>query len=107
MGDSSDGYPGVKGIGPKSALQLIQNYGSVEGVIDSLHELKQGQQKKIQENMDMLRLSKKLATIHCEMELPIELNQLLIPSYSNELMLQLDQAGFGITSRYARSLYPI
>jgi 5'-3' exonuclease len=107
MGDSSDGYPGVKGIGPKSALQLIQNYGSVEGVIDSLHELKPGQQKKIQENLDMLRLSKKLATIHCELELPIELDQLIIPSYSNELMLQLDQAGFGITSRYARSLYPI
>uniref|UniRef100_UPI00038101C9 5'-3' exonuclease n=1 Tax=Paenisporosarcina sp. TG20 TaxID=1211706 RepID=UPI00038101C9 len=107
MGDSSDGYPGVKGIGPKTALQLIQTYGSVEGVIDSLHELKPGQQKKIEENLEMLLLSKKLATIHCEMELPIELNDLLIPSYSNELLEQLEQAGFGMTSRHARSLYTI
>lgn len=107
MGDSSDGYPGVKGIGPKSALQLIQTYGSVEGVIDALHELKPGQQKKIQESMDMLRLSKKLATIHCEMDLPIELDQLLVPSYSPHLLQQLEEAGYGITSRYARTLYTI
>jgi len=107
MGDSSDGYPGVKGIGPKSALQLIQTYGSVEGVIDALQELKPGQQKKIQENLDMLRLSKKLATIHCEMDLPIELDQLLIPTYNQDHLHQLDQAGFGITSRHARSLYSI
>ena len=64
--NQGDGYPGVKGLGPKSALQLIQTYGSVEGVIDSLHELNPGQQKKINENLDMLRLSKKLAKIHRE-----------------------------------------
>ena len=107
MGDSSDGYPGVKGIGPKSALQLIQTYGSVEGVIDSLKELKPGQQKKIEENLDMLRLSKKLATIHCEMDLPIEMDQLLIPTYTHEQLQQLEEAGFGLTSRHARSLYSI
>ena len=38
-GDTSDGYPGVKGIGPKTALKLIKEYGSVEGVIEALHEL--------------------------------------------------------------------
>ncbi|EPD50583.1 hypothetical protein HMPREF1210_02552 [Paenisporosarcina sp. HGH0030] len=107
MGDSSDGYPGVKGIGPKSALQLIQNYGSVEGVIEALPELKPGQQKKIQENLDMLRLSKRLATIHCEMDLPIELDQLIVPSYSQQLLTQVEEAGYGITSRYARTLYSI
>lgn len=107
MGDSSDGYPGVKGIGPKSALQLIQTYGSVEGVIDAIGELKPGQQKKIQENLDMLRLSKKLATIHCEMDLPIELDDLLIPIYNEKHVHALEEAGFGLTSRHARSLYSI
>lgn len=105
MGDSSDGYPGVKGIGPKSALQLIQTYGSVEGVIDAIGELKPGQQKKIQENLDMLRLSKKLATIHCEMDLPIELEELRIPTYSKQQLKSLEDAGFGLTSRHAQSLY--
>lgn len=107
MGDSSDGYPGVKGIGPKSALQLIQTYGSVEGVIDAIGELKPAQQKKIQENLDMLRLSKKLATIHCEMNLPIELDELRIPTYSKQHLTSLEEAGFGLTSRHARSLYSI
>lgn len=107
MGDSSDGYPGVKGIGPKSALQLIQTYGSVEGVIDAIGELKPGQQKKIQENLDMLRLSKKLATIHCEMDLPIELEELRIPTYSKQHLTSLEEAGFGLTSRHAQSLYSI
>ncbi|MET1014947.1 MAG: 5'-3' exonuclease H3TH domain-containing protein [Paenisporosarcina sp.] len=107
MGDSSDGYPGVKGIGPKSALQLIQTYGSVEGVIDALGELKPAQQKKIQENLDMLRLSKKLAKIHCEMDLPIELDELQIPTYSMEHLKSLEAAGFRLTSRHAQSLYSI
>lgn len=107
MGDSSDGYPGVKGIGPKSALQLIQTYGSVEGVIEAIGELKPGQQKKIQENLDMLRLSKKLATIHCEMELPIELEDLRISPYSKQHLKSLEEAGFGLTSRHAQSLYSI
>ena len=40
MGDSSDGYPGVKGIGPKQALTLIQTYGSIDKILESLGELK-------------------------------------------------------------------
>src|SRR5690606_16641552 len=40
MGDASDGYPGVKGIGPKTALQLIQKYGSTDGVLAAIDELK-------------------------------------------------------------------
>ncbi len=107
MGDSSDGYPGVKGIGPKNALQLIQTYGSVEGVIASLNELKPGQQKKIQENIDMLHVSKKLATIHCEIELPIDILQLAVPSYSYEQLQELEKVGYGLTSRHIHSLYSI
>ncbi|UZM98832.1 hypothetical protein OL548_31950 [Lysinibacillus sp. MHQ-1] len=46
MGDTSDGYPGVKGIGPKQALTLIQTYGSIDSVLASLGELKPGQRTK-------------------------------------------------------------
>lgn len=48
MGDSADGYPGVKGIGEKTAIKLIQSYGSVENVLDNIESLTPNQQKKLQ-----------------------------------------------------------
>ena len=59
MGDTSDGYPGVKGIGPKTALKLIQQFGSIEGVLEALPTLKAGQRIKIGENQDMLNINLK------------------------------------------------
>lgn len=70
MGDPSDNYPGVKGIGEKTALKLIQEYEDVEGIIANLDQLTKGQKTKIEEDLDMLYLSRKLAAIHCEV--PIE-----------------------------------
>lgn len=72
MGDSADGYPGVKGIGEKTALKLIQQYQSVENVINHIDELTPGQQKKIISHMDDLKLSKQLAAIHTEVPLDID-----------------------------------
>lgn len=105
MGDSSDGYPGVKGIGPKTALQLIQHYGSVEEVLNHLHELKPGQRNKISENIDMLKLSRKLASI--ERTVPIEesLDQLQVPFYSMDTFESLERKGFTAISKHAKSLY--
>ncbi|PTG41604.1 flap endonuclease, partial [Staphylococcus cohnii] len=75
MGDSADGYPGVKGIGEKTAIKLIQNHGSVEAVIDALNELTPGQRHKIEDNLYNLKLSKSLAKIHTEV--PINTSDLL------------------------------
>ena len=61
MGDSADGYPGVKGIGEKTAIKLIQSYGSVENVLDHIESLTPGQQKKLQLIKENLILSKQLA----------------------------------------------
>lgn len=69
MGDTADGYPGVKGIGEKTAIKLIQNHGSVESVIHALDELTPGQRKKIKTDMDNLKLSKSLAEIHTQVPL--------------------------------------
>src|SRR5699024_1937523 len=69
MGDSADGYPGVKGIGEKTAIKLIQNYGSVESVINAIDELTPGQQKKIQNDIENLKVSKSLAKIYTEVPL--------------------------------------
>lgn len=69
MGDSADGYSGVKGIGEKTAIKLIQNYGSVESVVDAIDELTPGQQNKINNDMQNLKVSKSLAKIHTEVPL--------------------------------------
>lgn len=87
MGDSSDGYPGVKGIGPKTALQLIQAYGNVDGVLASLHELKPGQRKKIEEAGELLHVSKQLAVIRDDVPIDVKLDALYwehVPSTAND-----------------------
>lgn len=73
MGDASDNIPGVPGIGEKTAVQLVRQYGDLEGVLAHAHEVKG---RKIAANLaayaDQARLSKELATIHCD--LPVELD---------------------------------
>lgn len=69
MGDSADGYPGVKGIGEKTALKLIQTYGSVENVLSNIDRLTPAQRKKIEADKDNLTLSKRLAEIYTEVPL--------------------------------------
>lgn len=65
MGDASDNYPGVKGIGEKTAIKLLQQYHTVEGILENLTELSKGVARKIEDNLDMLHLSRKLAKINC------------------------------------------
>lgn len=83
MGDPGDGYPGVKGIGPKTALQLIQTYGSVESVLEAIDELKPAQKKKIEEHKKMLLLSKELAAIRLDIPLAMDLDEILVPQYTD------------------------
>ena len=104
MGDTSDGYPGVKGIGPKTALQLIQNHGSIEGVLQALPTLKPGQRIKISENEEMLHLSHQLATINCVAPIEAELDALRLAAYTPELFNMVEQKGYRLIAKYARSL---
>lgn len=104
MGDTSDGYPGVKGIGPKTALQLIQTYHSIEGVLAAIDELKPAQRTKINDNMDILKLSHQLATIQCDAAIEAELHELAVPAFSDSVVLQLENRGLRLITRHARSL---
>lgn len=75
-GDSSDNVPGVKGIGPKTAVALINHFGTVENIIHSLEELESipglrgaaSIKKKLESDPEMLRLSRKLVTLDLEVE---------------------------------------
>jgi 5''-3'' exonuclease (including N-terminal domain of PolI) len=72
MGDPSDGYPGVRGIGEKTAFRLIHEFGSIDILLEHLDELPNGQKKKIATDLSMLRLSRSLAEIRCNA--PVTLN---------------------------------
>jgi DNA polymerase-1 len=70
MGDASDNIPGVPGIGEKTAIKLIAEFGSIENVLENIENISG---KKLQENLrnnkDIALLSKQLATIKCDMSL--------------------------------------
>lgn len=70
MGDTSDNIPGVPGIGPKTASQLILKYGSLENLLTHQDELKGKQRENIQAAGDVLNISKQLVTL--KDDLPIE-----------------------------------
>ncbi|MGZ4398220.1 MAG: DNA polymerase I, partial [Gaiellaceae bacterium] len=68
-GDTSDNIPGVPGIGDKTASQLIQRYGSLEGVLEHLEELTPARAKALAENAGQARDSKLLATVRRDLDL--------------------------------------
>jgi DNA polymerase I len=73
MGDTADNVPGAPGIGPKTAMKLISEFGSIEEVLNNTDKLK-GKVKEVLENYkDQVTLSKKLVTI--EQNAPVELNE--------------------------------
>ncbi|WP_025691904.1 DNA polymerase I [Paenibacillus zanthoxyli] len=69
MGDASDNIPGVPGVGEKTALKLLAQFGSVEGVIAGTGELKGKMKEKLETHADDAIMSKKLATIYREVPL--------------------------------------
>lgn len=103
-GDAADGYPGVKGIGPKTALMFIQQYGSVEGVLNALDELTPARRKRVEEGMDMLLLSRKLAAIHCDLDVKTSLGDMEIPAYNEGTEKTLEQLSYSLVIRHANSL---
>ncbi|MCG3086150.1 DNA polymerase I [Anoxybacillus sp. LAT_35] len=98
MGDASDNIPGVPGVGEKTALKLLKEYGTVEHVLASLEHISG---KKLKENLQTYReqalLSKQLATIHRDVPLTLSLDELAWQSYDAERVATLFQE-LGFTS---------
>ena len=76
MGDSADNIPGCPGVGPKTAEKLIQQYGSIENLLDHTAELKGAQQQKVSENAEQIRMSKWLATIITDVPVTLDADAL-------------------------------
>ena len=66
MGDSSDNIPGVAGVGPKTATQLLMDYGTLDGVYEHLDDIKETLRKKLETDRENAYLSYELATIRCD-----------------------------------------
>lgn len=76
MGDQSDNIPGVKGIGEKTALKLLQEYKSLENLYDNIDNIKGKTKEKLVEDKEMAFISKKIATIYRDVPLNIVLEDL-------------------------------
>ena len=72
MGDSSDNIPGCKGVGEKTAVQLLQQFGSIDNLLANTDQLKGALQRKVQEQVEDIRFSRFLATI--KIDVPIDFN---------------------------------
>ena len=75
-GDPSDNIPGVRGIGEKTALTLVKEFGSVDGVFERLDEVKGAVKQKLKENEQLARDSRYLALIDCEVPVQFDIEEL-------------------------------
>ena len=93
QGDTSDNIPGVPGIGEKTALSLIQKYGSIEKLYELVEknedDLKGKQREKIAENKELAVLSKTLGTINLEVPIEHTLEDFKVEEWDKEKVLEL------------------
>src|SRR5256712_5922744 len=88
-GDASDNIPGVPGIGEKTAIKLIAQYGSVERLVSHTSELKGKLRENVEQHRDQAFLSKRLATINCEVPIDIDLESLKLRPPNEPALKQL------------------
>ena len=77
MGDASDNIPGCPGVGEVFSQRLINQFGSVENLIEHSSELKGAMKKKVEENVETIKFSKFLATIKKDVPIELKLNELI------------------------------
>ena len=78
MGDSSDNYQGCPGVGEKTAVKLIQEFGSIEGLLSRSSEVKGKLREKVEQSADQIKLSKTLATIRTDVPVNVTMDEMLI-----------------------------
>jgi DNA polymerase I len=89
-GDTSDNIPGVPGIGDKTAMQLVQEYGPLEAILDAVPAMKEGRVKRaLSENVEQARQSKRMATIVADLDVPLDIESARYLSYDREKVLAL------------------
>ena len=86
MGDSSDNIPGCKGVGEKTAVQLLQQFGSIGNLLANTDLLKGALQRKVQEQVEEIRFSRFLATIKTDVPIEFDAQALVYQERNWELL---------------------
>ena len=89
MGDSVDNIPGVPKVGPKTAAKWLDQFGSLDDVIDHADEVKGKVGENLRVSLDQLPLSYELATIKCDVDLPVTLADLVPTEEDREALISL------------------
>ncbi len=105
IGDVSDGYPGVTGIGPKGAANLIAKFGTFENLYKNLGEVPQGVSQKLANDAEQATLAKKLATIVTDAPIHLKFKDTDIKNLKKEVLLKtFRKLGFqSLTKRWEDS----
>src|SRR5689334_376043 len=101
IGDSTDNVPGVPGIGPKTAAQLLQEYGDLETLLKRAGEIKQEKRRQaLIEHAEMARISRKLVTLDDKVKLEVPLADLAVHEPDHKLLIAfLKQMEFSALTR--------
>lgn len=89
MGDSADNYPGCPGVGEKTAVKLINQFGSCEGLLEHTDQLKGKMREKVESAADDIKMAKFLATIRTDVPVELNLEALRVTAPDKETLGQL------------------
>ncbi len=89
MGDKVDNIPGIPGVGEKTAIQLIKDFGSIENMLENTDKLKGKLKEKVEQNKDKAIQSKRLATIICDVPIEFDEQALLMEQPDKEALKAL------------------
>lgn len=87
VGDSSDNYPGVSGIGPKTAADLLNKYHTLEGIYENLGEINPKTAEKLANDAEQAAMAKKLATIELNAPIKLEFGECEVENIDREALL--------------------
>lgn len=106
-GDPSDNIPGVPGVGPKTATNLLQQFASIEEIYANLDQLKPNLAKKLTENRDLVKLSRQLAELFEDAPVKLELNRGKIADWSpQQVATALNKFEFSSLVRRLDKIFP-
>ena len=89
-GDATDNIPGVRGIGEKTAIELIKEFGSLDNLYKNLDKIKsESRRKMLSEQEDSARMSKELATVDADVPIEIDIENMRVKSPDSEKLLEI------------------
>lgn len=89
MGDSADNFPGCPGVGEKTAVKLINQFGNIDNMLSHTDELKGKMREKVENAVDDIKMSKFLATIRTDVPIELNLDELAVTSPDEKKLTEL------------------